>query len=177
MWYAEAKKIYILPFGKLPGAVIERLTDTLTETFKKEILTADEQPLPVYAYDRYRQQCYSTEILKRINDLNLDGIVLAVIDADLYVPGLNFVFGEADPENGVCIISITRLRQEFYRETPEYELFLQRTVKEAVHEIGHLYGLFHCPDPECVMHFSNTLADTDRKTERFCKICIKGVTA
>lgn len=40
-------------------------------------------------------------------------------------------------------------------------LFFERTVKEAVHEIGHLKGLSHCPDSGCVMHFSNSLRDSE----------------
>ena len=75
----------------------------------------------------------------------------------LFVPNLNYVFGEADIENGVCIISLSRLRQEFYDQKPDKVLFLRRTLKEAVHELGHTYGLGHCANPKCVMHFSNSL--------------------
>jgi len=46
-----------------------------------------------------------------------------------------------------------------------------RAVKEAVHELGHTFGLDHCSDPRCVMHFSNMLADTDRKGREFCPSC------
>jgi archaemetzincin len=35
--------------------------------------------------------------------------------------------------------------------------FGQRLVKEAVHELGHAFGLNHCENIECVMHFSNSL--------------------
>jgi archaemetzincin len=52
-------------------------------------------------------------------------------------------------------------------------LFDARVLKEAVHEYGHTLGLGHCVDPGCVMHFSNTLADTDRKGDWFCPRCAK----
>ena len=91
-----------------------------------------------------------------------------VSDVDLYVPGLNFVFGEADILKGIAIISLARLREEFYGLPSNEDLFKERALKEAVHELGHLYGLRHCTDPDCVMNFSNTLYDTDRKSCKFC---------
>ena len=50
-------------------------------------------------------------------------------------------------------------------------LFHERVIKEAVHELGHTYGLSHCPDATCVMHFSNSLPDTDFKGKAFCPVC------
>jgi archaemetzincin len=98
-------------------------------------------------------------------------LALAVTDVDLYVPGLNFVFGLADPGSRSAIISLTRLRPEFYGQPPDPELFRLRVLKEAVHESGHLLGLGHCPRPSCIMFFSNQLADTDRKGPGFCREC------
>jgi archaemetzincin len=63
------------------------------------------------------------------------------------------------------------LEQDFYHLPPDHHLFLLRTVKEAIHELGHTGGLEHCPDPRCVMYFSNTLADTDHKDYQFCARC------
>ncbi|HSA78916.1 MAG TPA: archaemetzincin family Zn-dependent metalloprotease, partial [Nitrospirota bacterium] len=97
--------------------------------------------------------------------------VLGVADADLSVPGLNFVFGEADASAGVAVISLTRLRQEFYGLRRNTRLFHDRTVKEAIHELGHTCGLGHCPDPHCIMHFSKSLWDTDKKGPEFCTRC------
>lgn len=49
--------------------------------------------------------------------------------------------------------------------------FRRRALTEAVHELGHTWGLTHCPNSHCVMHFSNTLADTDVKGSTFCPRC------
>ena len=97
--------------------------------------------------------------------------VLGVVDVDLYAADLNFVFGEADPKEGVAVISLARLRQEFYGLAPNESLFHERILKEAVHELGHTYSLGYCPDPACVMHFSNSLKDTDIKKSSFCLKC------
>lgn len=174
MWFAEAKKIYIMPIGRVSGPIISEIEEEINRTFKKRVEILEQASLPLDAYDRNRQQCCSTKILEKIGEMESDGMVLGVIDVDLYVPGLNFVFGEADPVNGIAIISITRLKQEFYGEGRDHNLFLRRVVKEAVHEIGHLYGLSHCPDSSCVMYFSNSIKDTDEKGAEFCEVCRRG---
>lgn len=89
---------------------------------------------------------------------------VAITPYDLYSNGLNFVFGVAYPFKG-CIVSYARLISD------DADLFLSRVRKEVTHEMGHVFGLSHCPDPECVMHFSNSLSDTDFKSENFCPIC------
>jgi archaemetzincin len=66
---------------------------------------------------------------------------------------------------------LPRLRQEFYGLNTNKSLFYQRIIKEAVHELGHAFGLKHCNNPMCVMHFSNSLPDTDIKQNSFCDIC------
>jgi archaemetzincin len=83
----------------------------------------------------------------------------------------NFVFGEADAGRGCAIISLARLGLPPAEGKPAAVLFRRRALTVAVHEIGHLLGLGHCPKEDCVMHFSNSLADTDRKSPEFCKRC------
>jgi archaemetzincin len=95
------------------------------------------------------------------------GRVLGVTDMDLYAGGLNFVFGMAETQGGAAVISVARLRLG-----ANHARFQARTLKEAVHELGHTFGLPHCPRPQCVMHFSNSLADTDRKGADFCPECL-----
>lgn len=165
--------IFIIPIGTVDSDILRDIANALKETFHCEIGLGREIPIPRNAYNNKRRQYHSTTILKDIQSLKPENFVrlLGVIDVDLYVPGLNFVFGEADIFAGVAVISLTRLREEFYGLHPDKGLFHMRAIKEAIHEIGHTCSLSHCPDPQCIMHFSNSLRDTDIKGTGFCNIC------
>lgn len=93
--------------------------------------------------------------------------VIGVTGLDLYAGNLNFVFGLAELPGRAAVVSFYRLHFGADEET-----FKARAVKEAVHELGHTLGLRHCANPRCVMSFSNSLADTDRKARRFCRECV-----
>jgi archaemetzincin len=98
-------------------------------------------------------------------------IILGICNFDAYSSGLNFIFGQASLTGGVAGIYLPRLRQEFYGLGADISVFIERVLKEATHEVGHTFGLVHCPKQSCVMHFSNSLVDTDRKAKNFCNIC------
>jgi archaemetzincin len=145
------------------------LRRVLAWVFDAEIITVPGIPLPQSAYDRFRGQFHSTPILRqptRVKPRQAERL-LGVADVDLYVPELNFVFGEADADRGVAIFSLARLRQRG-SDPRARALFLKRAATEAIHELGHTYGLDHCANSRCVMWFSNTLAETDRKGQGFC---------
>lgn len=164
--------ILLVAVGKLDRRVIEELKKSLIKVINKEVSLGRELPEPDYAYNKKRNQYLSTAILKTLieqREFNSFEKILGIVDHDLYVPKLNFVFGEATHK--AAVISITRLRQEFYHLPRDPTLFQKRVLTEAVHELGHTYGLGHCKDPQCVMFFSNSLRDTDRKGFNFCERC------
>ena len=164
--------ILLVAVGKVDRTIIEQLKNDLNTAFNKDVTVGKEMPEPDYAFNKKRNQYLSTAILNTLRKQKEYAPfekILGLVDHDLYVPGLNFVFGEASQK--VAVISLTRLRQEFYHLPEDRNVFHRRALTEAVHELGHTYGLPHCKNPRCVMFFSNSLMDTDRKGAEFCPEC------
>ena len=164
--------ILLIAVGEVEIKVIETLRYDLNKAFGKQVQVGKGMPRADYAFNKKRNQYFSTAILKAMMEKKEYAIhekILGITDDDLYVPKLTFVFGEASQR--VAIISLTRLRDEFYNLPKDRSLFRKRVLTEAVHELGHTYGLRHCGNPHCAMFFSKSLIDTDRKGPAFCQRC------
>ena len=155
--------------------IISTLENRLSEEFNASIVTASPiKEISDQLFDKQRKQWKSNDILQWLSykyKPSKSKKILALCDLDAYSGRLNFVFGEAYVDGSISVIYFPRLRQEFYGLKPDESLFYQRIVKEAVHELGHGFGLNHCKNIKCVMHFSNSLSDTDIKTSHFCNVC------
>ncbi len=134
-----------------------------------EIAAASRIELPKAASDD--QQIDAREAVDLLPPGTRNALMTGVTEQDLGVPGYNFVFGYAVPEHSRAAISLHRLHALKREEAANDTMLLDRATKEVLHETGHLLGLGHCPDPNCVMHYSQTLHDTDIKSERFCPRC------
>ncbi len=169
----QDETICLVVVGKVKKEILYYLQSEIEKVFERKVNVADGLKHPDYAYNPKRQQYHSSKILEKMKEEKFRGCdrVLGVTDVDMYVPSLNFVFGEADFYDRVAVISLVRLRQEYYALPEDDKLFQERALKEAVHELGHTFSLHHCPDTKCVMHFSNSLKDTDIKSHNFCSQC------
>jgi archaemetzincin len=161
--------ITLVPVGIVPRPPIEYLQDHLGARFRARVEIGEEEEIPAAALDTRRNQLKAQVVLQKLARSTGRGIMLGVIDRDLYVPGLNFVFGIA--ASGAALVSLYRLHQALPLGLEGQNRFLQRTLTEAVHELGHVYGLSHCSNQSCVMFFSNRMQDTDRKGSFFCDHC------
>lgn len=169
----EEPAIVLVPMGAVPDDLLHSLMEAVSGTFELPCRVAAPISIPSAAYDRRRGQYVGGHILTELARLEVPDAerVLGVIDADCYAPGLNFILGQASARARDAFMALPRLRQSFYGLAEDESLFRERASKEAVHELGHTYGMGHCPNPKCVMHFSNSVYDTDVKGAEFCPRC------
>jgi archaemetzincin len=171
------KPIDIVP---LPGGAysapglgyLEELAQSLARRFRTPCRI---RPAPFeidFSQDAQRRQFYSTAILQRLECVANPGArILGVTACDLYVPVLTFVFGEAQLEGNCAVVSTARLKEEVYGLPKNEPELRDRLLKEAVHELGHTFGLRHCADWRCVMTSSHAPEWLDVKSADFCVKC------
>jgi archaemetzincin len=172
-------QISIVPINALDAGFLERLALCLEERFLFVCTVDRTLRIPRTTLNSVRKQMFFNTLVARVaaNPAPELGVRLAITDFDLYKTSHQFIFGDASEEHRVAVVSLHRLRSEFYGERADPNLLFQRTLKEAVHNLGHALGLKHCFNPRCAMYFSNSIYDTDNKLSHFCETCEKRARA
>jgi archaemetzincin len=167
--------IHLQPVGEgVALELLDELAAALARVFQVSCRVITSPLDATFAFDQLRGQYHSTAILERLARMDLgETRLLGVSELDLFVPVLTFVFGEAQLEGRCALISLHRLREEFYGLPARSDLVLERAIKEAIHELGHTFGLKHCPDWRCVMASTHAAERLDVKSADFCAACAK----
>jgi archaemetzincin len=166
-------RLYVMPVGNVDEHALEVLKERFQQELGWDVRTGPCIVVPGIAYDAKRKQYEAIHILRAV----IDGMpgdasrVLAVADADLFIPMLTFVFGQAQLSGKAALMSLARLRQEYYGLPANTALLYKRAEKEAMHEVGHTFGLIHCTDKDCVMALSNSIQQVDGKFAEYCRSC------
>jgi archaemetzincin len=121
-------------------------------------------------FDSQRGQYDALKMIQAFEEENTFPSIL-LTNVDLFIPIFTFVFGLAKLNGNIGIVSTCRLENNFYGLPDNYNLLKQRILKEIIHEYGHLAGLRHCSQFNCVMASSTSADEIDIKLQYFCDAC------
>lgn len=152
------------------ATALKHVAAHLERAFRRPVSSWQSAERPRHAFDPRRKQHATKVILSWLLEAGPGaGKVLGITDRDLFIPILTYVFGEAQLGGKAAVVSTARLLEDVDVVGPH--LLIERLAKEAVHEVGHAFGLLHCDLPACVMSRSAGVRDVDEKDPDPCEAC------
>jgi len=163
--FASREMVLVVPIDGPPaGEIVQLVGDLWSEGVQATL--AEAIALPTRAYDRGRDQYRAEELLASVRERN-GRRILGVTASDIFTEGRDFAFGLADSAGRAAVVSFFRIRLKVDEAT-----FRARALKEAIHQLGHTFGLDHCGTRRCVMCLASSPEDIDRKSSRLCETCL-----
>jgi archaemetzincin len=165
--------ITLVSFGQFSKDILEKTAEAVIGEYNCPVNIRDGHLDMGDFFDAARRQYNGNALLKQVQSMSFpeSDKSLGIFNVDLFIPILTFIFGQAFLGGGAAIASVYRLSNERYGMKPDEELLIERLKKEAIHELGHTFGLIHCRDPLCVMHSSTYVEDIDQKSQHLCFNC------
>ncbi len=164
----------LYPLGEIENALLQTLVKEI-ETFWRcsvVVLKGAEMPRKTYYKPRNRYRADKLlDYLLEVQPANINYIVgithqdISCTNGNHYdwgVFGLGFLPGKS------CVISTFRLNKNCKSKAH----FQERFSKVVIHELGHNFGLPHCPRPFCIMRDAEgTIKAVDKEQKSLCDIC------
>jgi len=153
--------------------MVNRLATSIGPVFGRSVDILKGMKIPEEAFNVIRNQHYASIILAKLERVkaNPRELIVGVCEEDLYLPDEAYILGYSDTILGTSVVSLFRIRQEFYGLPEDDMKIYTRLFKQSVHQVAHLSGLTSCRNPKCVNYYSQDMFDIDNKGEKFCDIC------
>jgi archaemetzincin len=167
------QNITLISFGLIGREILENTASAINQEFQYPVNIVEGHLHLSEFYDSARRQYNGNLLLKHVDSLGQieNSKTLGLFNVDLFIPILTFIFGQAFLGGRSGITSTYRLNNELYGIPVNNLLMKDRLNKETIHELGHMFGLIHCQNQECVMRSSSYVEDIDQKGIHFCVKC------
>lgn len=167
-------KLILTPVLFAEPVILKFITNKLNDIIG---ITATIENLSIDIETHYNSERSQYDALKIIqaHPHSEESKIMICTSVDLFIPIFTFVFGLAQLDGNIGIISSHRLENQYYGLPKDKNLLGERLAKETIHELGHLYGLRHCSMYNCVMAISNTAEEVDIKDFQYCSNCEKSI--
>ena len=161
----KSKKIIIQSFENIDYNIVKSIKDSIN-IYYDSVEIKENKILPPLAYYQPRDRYKADSILKYLSDnAESNEVVIGITTKDISTSKGNIadfgVMGLGRCPGNVCVASSFRLNKENVKS----QLF-----KVAIHELGHTFGLPHCPNKSCFMRDAEGKNPTDEE-RGFCDKC------
>jgi archaemetzincin len=189
-WDSGPTKVGIQPFGKIDQEEVDSVKTAINRMFDFEVAVMDRIDLPQTAYTEIRYPRYRADsLVEWISNHVPDSLDLVIgltkkdISTTKYQKGTKKIkepewqyrdfgiFGLGRVGGNACVVSSNRLHKNASKD-----LFYKRLTRISCHEVGHVLGLRHCPEQNCLMNDANeTIKTIDNSTGELCAKCWKKI--
>jgi archaemetzincin len=173
--------IAVQPLGHVDKKTVALIKNGILRAYNAEVVILKEKPLPSRAYYKPRRRYRADKLLRYLEEITPGKYtkVIGITRRDISTTKGKFydwgIFGLGSVGGKSCVVSTFRLR----RGKGGRRKFARRLVKVVNHELGHTFGLGHCPVKNCLMQDARgTIVTVDNETGEFCPQCremLKGV--
>jgi len=170
----DSKSIILISNGIITPGYLQGVQEVVFQKFGLPVIIMENQGELAPFFDPYRKQYNANELLKdtaRLAPANAYKTI-GLYRVDLFIPILTYIFGQAILNGPTAVVSLHRLKNEFYGLKKDETLVLVRFKKVVLHELGHSFGLKHCHQYGCVMNSSTYVEELDQKSNDFCRQCL-----
>ncbi len=167
------KEILLVPIGKVLVEILGEIAVALRKSYKYHVHIGRSEEPETEMYSDERRQFDAEKLLKLAIARKRESLVavLGIVDTDMFYGEKSFAYGLNRPHQGLGVMALARLREEYYHKTPDIELFQRRAVTEAIYQVGQAVGMPPCNLKKCVLLPSTTLWRLDAKGQAFCENC------
>lgn len=192
IWESGPTRVAIQPFGKISQAQVDSVQSAVERMYEFEVVILDRVELPKMAFTEIRYPRYRADsIVEWLSNHLPDTVdmVLGLTDKDISVtkykdrkkgiikePAWQYrdfgIFGLGRVGGDACVVSSHRL----WAKGASAKSFYQRLTRISCHEVGHVLGLHHCPESNCLMNDANeSITTIDNSNGVLCEKCWKEI--
>ena len=140
--------------------------------YKVKVVVLPTKPLPDSAYYKPRRRYRAEKLLSALEGMMPSGEdkIVGLTEVDISTTKGEYpdwgIFGLGNMPGQACVVSTWRLSSRKSQQT-----FRKRLGKVVVHELGHTFGLGHCPVRGCLMEDAQGRISTVDRENGFCESC------